>query len=97
MKIENKPLYTVYEVMAILGCSISKGYQIIKDLNNEMERQGYYTIAGKVNSQYFRDKFKIKEEEIKPFRDISEVVSEVKEIRRRSNEKYKNKNKEVRQ
>lgn len=85
MEIENKPLYTVYEVMAILGCSISKAYKIIKEMNNELKERGFYTVSGKVNSQYFREKFKLSENQVVTMVDIEEVREKVKQIRSKNN------------
>ena len=85
MKVENKPLYTVYEVMAILDCSLSKAYKIIQEMNAELKQRGYYIVAGKVNSQFFREKFKLSEVEVNTMIDIEVVKEKVKEIRSKSN------------
>ncbi|MFI3171711.1 MAG: DNA-binding protein [Eubacteriales bacterium] len=47
----------VEEVMEALGVSKSKGYEIIKTLNNELKAKGFITICGKVSKQYFAEKF----------------------------------------
>lgn len=51
-----KRFLTVNDVSAYMGISTSKAYQIIRKLNNELNEQGYLTIAGKVNSTYFWEK-----------------------------------------
>ena len=40
------------QVADILGISISYGYKIINQLNRELEKAGYLTIHGKVDSLY---------------------------------------------
>ena len=41
------------DLMTILGCSKRKAYNVIAMLNSELERQGAFYIAGKVNKAYF--------------------------------------------
>ena len=48
---------TAEEVQQILSVSRSKSYQIIRDLNKELESMGYHTIAGKCPIQFFKQKF----------------------------------------
>lgn len=45
------------EVSQLLGVSSSKAYQIIKRLNNDLKKDGYLTIAGKVSRAYFCKKW----------------------------------------
>ncbi len=85
MKVENKPLYTVYEVMAILDCSLSKAYKVIQEMNAELKQRGYYIVAGKVNSQYFRDKLKLDEKEVNTMIDIEEAKQRAIKSRSKSN------------
>lgn len=40
--------FTAKDVMSCLGIGRSKAYEIIKDLNAELERDGYITIPGKI-------------------------------------------------
>lgn len=47
----------VHEVCQLLGVSQSKAYQIIKQLNNDLKKEGYLTIAGKVSRAYFCKKW----------------------------------------
>ena len=44
------------EVRQVLDVSRSKSYQIIRDLNKELKRMGYRTIAGKCPIQFFKQK-----------------------------------------
>ena len=46
----------VDEVAEILGISKSYAYKIIQKLNAELKEQGFITIAGRVNKQYFLEK-----------------------------------------
>lgn len=44
------------EVAEILGVSKSYAYKLIKKLNNQLKEQGYLTISGRINKQYFLEK-----------------------------------------
>ena len=46
----------VDEVAEILGISKSYAYKIVQKLNAELKEQGFVTIAGRVNKQYFLEK-----------------------------------------
>ena len=39
------------EVQQILGVSKSYAYKVIKEINSELRRQGFRTIAGRVSKQ----------------------------------------------
>lgn len=52
----DKLYLNVDDVMALLGVSKSKAYQIIKDLNGEMSAKGYLTVNGKVNRRYLLER-----------------------------------------
>lgn len=43
---ESKRFLDVKDVAAYMGVSISMAYRIIRNLNNELSRQGYVTVAG---------------------------------------------------
>lgn len=45
------------DVQKELGISRSFAYRIIRDLNDELEKMGYYTIAARVNREYFYKRF----------------------------------------
>ena len=47
----------VDEVAAVLGVSKSYAYKIVREMNNELKRRGFITIAGRVSKQYFEEKF----------------------------------------
>lgn len=52
----NRTFMTVEEVAAELGVSKSYAYKIVKQLNDELQKLGYLTVAGRVNANYFRKK-----------------------------------------
>ena len=47
----------VADVMEILGISQSLAYRIMRDINKELEAEGYITIAGRVFRQRFYERF----------------------------------------
>ena len=47
---------TVEEVAIELRVSKSKAYQIVRDLNKELKKQGYLTVAGRVSRTFFYKK-----------------------------------------
>lgn len=44
----------VEDVAEELGISKSYAYKIVQKLNDELKEQGYITISGRVNAEYFR-------------------------------------------
>ena len=46
----------VDDVAEILCISKSHAYKIVQKLNAEMKKQGFITIAGRVNKQFFLEK-----------------------------------------
>lgn len=48
-----RQMLNVNDVMEILGVSKSQGYKIIKRLNNELERDGYITVRGRISKAFF--------------------------------------------
>ena len=53
----NRTFMTVEEGAAELGVSKSYAYKIVKQLNEELQKLGYLTVAGRVNTNYFRKKY----------------------------------------
>lgn len=53
---EKKNFMDVKAVVVELGVSKSYAYKIVKELNEELRQQGYITIPGRVNTQYFQKK-----------------------------------------
>lgn len=53
-----KTLYlTANDISQILGISKSRSYVLIRECNNELKERGYLTIAGKVSTKYFSEKY----------------------------------------
>lgn len=52
-----KIYYTAAEVAEMLGCSLTKSYAIIRQLNEELTKQGYIVLAGKVPIAYFKERY----------------------------------------
>ena len=52
---------TAKEVAKILNISLSLAYKIVRNLNIELEKMGYFTVHGKVNRKYFEKKFLFEE------------------------------------
>lgn len=48
---------TADELVQSLGISKGKAYQIIRQLNDELSKQGYIKIAGKCPRKYFEKRY----------------------------------------
>ncbi len=46
----------VQDVADELGISKSYAYKIVQQLNEELKAQGFITISGRVNKQYFTER-----------------------------------------
>ena len=57
MKKENKIYITAMELAELLDVSIGHAYKIIRRLNQELEKDGYIVIAGKVPKRYFEKRW----------------------------------------
>lgn len=53
----NVPYITANEIMGILGIGRSKAYEVVRQLNEELEKDGYNVIKGKVPVRYFQKKY----------------------------------------
>lgn len=53
----NSNFITANEIADICKISISKSYEIIRQLNEDLKAKGKYTIRGKVNRKFFEQKF----------------------------------------
>lgn len=49
--------YTAAEVQDMLGVSRAKAYSILKDLNRELEAEGYIVIPGRIPKKFFAEKY----------------------------------------
>lgn len=50
-------LLGVEDVKALLGVKTGKAYEIIRQLNSELEAKGYLVVRGKVSEKYLRERF----------------------------------------
>lgn len=57
MAAENKIYITAAELAGLLGISISASYKLIKQLNAELEKEGYLVFPGKVSRRYFEKRY----------------------------------------
>ena len=61
--VDNKPRFRTListladEVAQELGISKSHAYKVIHGLNEELQEKGYLTISGRVNREFFREKY----------------------------------------
>ena len=49
--------YSMKDVCEILSVSRNKSYEIIRELNKELQSQGYMVFSGRVSKKYFNEKF----------------------------------------
>ncbi|GLI57324.1 hypothetical protein PM10SUCC1_28380 [Propionigenium maris DSM 9537] len=54
-----KQLLKVEDVMEVCQVKVGKAYQIMKEVNRDMENAGYITIRGRVNSKFLCKKLGI--------------------------------------
>lgn len=57
--VEERRFLNVDDVVAIMCVSESMAYKIIRDLNSELKKEGYITVAGKISRRYFESKVMI--------------------------------------
>ena len=48
-----KQVLTAKDISEICGISESKSYQVIRRLNEELDKKGYLTFRGRVSSAFF--------------------------------------------
>ena len=54
----NQKMFISAEEMATeLGISKSFAYKLMREMNEELQKKGYLTIAGRVSRMYFEEKF----------------------------------------
>ena len=53
---ENKSFMTVEEVANELGVSKSYAYKVVRELNTELQKLGYLTVSGRVNTNFLPKK-----------------------------------------
>ena len=47
---------TVEEVAQELRVSKAKAYEVVRNLNRELQEMGYLTVAGRINTTFFHKK-----------------------------------------
>lgn len=52
----SSPMMNPAEVAEIMDCSISTGYNIIKELNSELKAKGYITRRARIPRKYFYER-----------------------------------------
>lgn len=52
-----KQFYNAQELAQLLRVGVSTAYRLIKKMNDELERKGYITLAGKVPIAYVQERF----------------------------------------
>lgn len=57
MSTQEKVYITAAELAESLGISIGKAYKIIRQLNGELEKDGYITVSGKCPRRYLEKKW----------------------------------------
>ena len=57
METKEKLYLSAAEVAELLCISVGHAYKLIKRMNNELQDQGFYVIAGKVPVRYFRKRW----------------------------------------
>lgn len=55
IKQESK-FYKAADVASILGVSETTAYRMIRSMNQDLKKQGYYIVAGKISKRYFEEK-----------------------------------------
>lgn len=54
----SQKMFISAEEMAMeLGISKSFAYKLMREMNEELQKKGYLTIAGRVSRKYFEEKF----------------------------------------
>lgn len=57
MNTQNKVYITASELAETLGVSVGQAYKIIRQLNSELAKEGYITVAGKCPRRYVEKKW----------------------------------------
>lgn len=57
MKTETRLYLTAAELAEMLGISAGHAYKIIRSLNQELKKEGYIIVAGKIPKRYFEKRY----------------------------------------
>lgn len=49
----SRKFYKATDVASILGVSETTAYRMIRSMNQDLKKQGYYIVAGKISKRYF--------------------------------------------
>lgn len=52
-----KIYYSAKDISQMLDVSVSKAYELIKKMNQELEQEGYLVLSGKVPTAYFNKRW----------------------------------------
>ena len=47
----------VADIMELFGCSKSRAYRVIAELNRELENKGFLYVRGRVSRRYFEERY----------------------------------------
>lgn len=53
----SRQTYNAKELGEVLGCSESKAYQFIRQMNDELKEKGFLVLRGKVPAAYVQERF----------------------------------------
>lgn len=53
----SKTFLYVADIMELFGCSKTKAYQVIAELNRELESKGFLYVRGRVSRRYFEERY----------------------------------------
>ena len=54
---ENRSFIRAAEIARELEVSKPYAYKLVREMNDELKRKGFITIAGRVSRQFFKEKF----------------------------------------
>lgn len=57
ISMENSIFVTADQVASDLGVSKPYAYKLIKQMNDELSKKGYLTVAGRVSRKYYEERF----------------------------------------
>jgi len=53
-----KKMYlTASDVSQVLGVSLGHAYKVVRELDKNLEKQGYIVVAGRISSKYFAERY----------------------------------------
>ena len=47
----------VADIMELFGCSKSRAYRVIAELNRELKNKGFLYVRGRVSRRYFEERY----------------------------------------